>query len=91
MKYVRFFGNAGYSGTDYEDYEAFDEDDLYDGVIDEESAERAYDNAENYSYLMEDYDDVLSEKDIDSYYENALENCGWEYVSEEEYKEWIGE
>lgn len=87
MKYVKFFGNNGYVGTEYEYYEVYD-DNTKDAFIDQESIEYAYDNAETYEYLERGWDDQwYSQEDEDNYYENALDHCGWTYISKEEYKE----
>ena len=72
MKYVRFYGNNGYCGTDYEEYVAFEDDVL----------------AEDYEYMKDAWSpEYVSEEDEQWYYDNAIEHCGWDYCSEEEYKE----
>lgn len=87
MKYVRFYGNNGYCGTDYEEYVAF-EDDVSEKEIDNMSNEYAYENAEDYEYMKDAWSpEYVSEEDEDWYYENAMESCGWNYCSEEEYRE----
>lgn len=87
MKYVRFYGNNGFCGTDYEEYVTF-EDDVSENEIDEISNEYAYENAETYEYMKDGWDPQgESEEDEEWYYENAIESCGWDYCSEEEYKE----
>ena len=77
MKYVHFFGSNGYCGTDYNEYECF-ENNVTEEEIEEYSTEFAYLNAESYEYMV-------SSDDVDEYYEDALSYCGWEYCSEEEY------
>ena len=87
MKYVRFYGNNGYCGTDYEEYVAF-EDDVSENEINDISNEYAYENAESYEYMKDDGSVKESEEeDEEWYYENAMWHCGWSYCSEEEYKE----
>lgn len=87
MKYVRFYGNNGYCGTDYEEYIAF-EDDVLEEEINNISNEYAYENAEDYEYMKDAWSpEYVSEEDEDWYYENAMESCGWNYCSEEEYRE----
>lgn len=87
MQYIRFYGSNGYCGTEYEEYEVFD-DDVTEDEINLTSIDFAYDNAETYEYAARGWDqDWESEEDRAEYYENALEHCGWDYISEEEYKE----
>lgn len=87
MKYVMFFGNNGYCGTDYEEYVAF-EDGVSENEINDMSNEYAYENAETYEYMERGWDSQWeSEEDEEGYYDNAMTHCGWNYCSEEEYKE----
>ena len=87
MKYVRFYGNNGYCGTNYEEYVAF-KDDVSEKEIDDMSNEYAYENAENYEYMKDAWSpEYVSEEDEQWYYDNAIEHCGWNYCSEEEYRE----
>lgn len=87
MKYVRFYGNNGYCGTNYEEYVAF-EDNVLEEEINNMSNEYAYENAEDYEYMKDAWSpEYVSEEDEDWYYENAMESCGWNYCSEEEYRE----
>lgn len=86
MQYIRFWGDNGYAGTEYEYYELFDDDATMDD-IEQTSTEYAYDNAETYEYVSRGWGSRwYSEEDKDRYYENALEHCGWDYCSSEEYK-----
>ena len=87
MIYVHFQGRNGYSGCDYEEYQAF-EDDMTSQEIDEISNELAYENAETYEYIDRGWDNEWeSEEDREFYYENAMSYCGWEYCSQEEFEE----
>lgn len=88
MKYVRFYGGNGYSGCDYEDYQAF-EDDVILQEINEISDELAYENAEAYEYVARGgWDEEWEcEEDCDFYYEDAMSYCGWEYCSQKEFEE----
>ena len=87
MKYVRFYGGNGYCGCDYEEYQSF-EDDILESLIDEYSKDLAYENAEAFEYIVTGWGNSWeSEEDRDSYYENAFDYCGWDYCSEEEFKE----
>lgn len=85
MKYVRFYGSSGTPGSEYEEFEAYDEDELYDGALDDESAERGFANAEfsAYNTVWE------SEEEKDDYFDTALSYCGWEFITEEEYNEMV--
>lgn len=87
MIYVRFYGGNGYCGCDYEEYEAFSDNYPVD-MIDDYSNELAYDNAETFEYVVTGWgEDWESEEDRDWYYETALDYCGWDYCSQEEYEE----
>ena len=87
MRYVRFYGGNGYCGCDYEEYHAFG-DDVTEEIIEAYSSDLAYENAETYEYVVtgwnEDWED---ENDRESYYEDALSYCGWDYCSQEEFNE----
>ena len=63
MKYVRFFGNNGYCGTDYEEYVAF-EDDISENEIDDMSDEYAYEKWE----FEKAYNDEDSDSSSSRYY-----------------------
>ena len=84
MKYVRFYGGNGYCGCDYEKYIAF-ENDITDKEIDAYSNDIGYRNAEFYEYMLTGGMDWDSEEDMESYYDDALSYCGWNYCSEEEF------
>ena len=87
MIYVRFYGGTGYCGCDYEEYEAFP-DDVDVSYIDELSQDMAYENAESFEYVVTGCGESWeSDEDRDEYYEDALEYCGWDYCSQEEYEE----
>ena len=87
MKYVKFFGNAGYVGTDYEEWAEYD-DDVTEEEINTDSRYYAYDNAETFEYVAKGWDVPWnSEEECDEYYENALEYSGWSYCSKKEYDE----
>ena len=87
MKYVRFYGGNGYCGCDYEEYEVY-EDNCTEDIINQDSIELAYENAETYEYIETGWNSSFeSEEDRDNYYENVLSYCSWDYCSEEEYKE----
>lgn len=86
MKYVRFYGNNGYCGCDYEEYVMFD-DECPIEEIDDYSAQLAYENAESFEYIARGgWDsDWESEDEREFYYEDALSYCGWEYCTEKEF------
>ena len=86
MRYIHFWGNAGFAGTDYDKLATFP-DDTPDSHIQEYSDELAGDNAETYEYLATGWEgDFESEQEREDYYEDALCSCGWTEVSKEEYK-----
>ena len=87
MIYVEFTGNAGYAGTDYEEYMTF-EDDTTEAEINATSDEIAYDNAETFEYVARGWAEKWdSEEEKEEYYDTALSYCGWNYISKEEYEE----
>ena len=93
MKYVRFYGNNGYRDCDYEEYLAFDEDEYDEEELNNMSSEYAIENAETYEWvawngLSEEWE---SPEDEEEYYDNIYDYCGWEYITEEEYKENVDE
>jgi len=86
MKYVRFYGDNGYCGCNYEEYISF-EDNITEEEIEAYSNDIAYQNAESYEYMLTGRMDWENEDERESYYEDALSYCGWEYCSKEEYIE----
>ena len=87
MKYVRFYGGNGYCGCDYEEYVMFD-DDCPEDEIENYSSQLAYENAENFEYVVTGWnEDWESEDDRESYYDDVLSYCGWDYCSKKEFEE----
>ena len=85
MIYVRFYGGNGYSGCNYEEYVAF-EDDIDEQSINEYSNELCDENAETYEYVETGWGESFeSEEDQEYYYESARDCSGWDDVSQEEY------
>lgn len=88
MIYVRFFGGNGYCGCDYEEYHAYDNDDVTEAELEQIAVDMAYENAEQYEYVVTGWqEDWESEEDRESYYDDALSYCGWEYCSKGEYED----
>ena len=83
MKYVKFYLDNGYGGTQI-DYASF-ENEVSEDEIDEMLTELAEDNAEAFEYLAMDGDEWASDEEQEEYYENASTYCTWAYVTEEEY------
>lgn len=87
MRYIHFFGNNGYCGTDYHEFMSF-EDDTTDKFIDLQSNEFAYDCADTYSYLATGWEDGFESGDEeDEYFENTIANYGWEELSKEDWED----
>jgi hypothetical protein len=86
-RYIKFSGDNGYCGNDYEEYQSFDKD-TTDETISQISERLAYENAENFAYLATSslaYFEL--EEDEEEYYYNAMMSCGWEEITEEEFNE----
>lgn len=92
MKFIRFWANTDYCGTDSEEYAAF-EDFVTEAELDEMSEEFTVSIAETYEYLAMDWGDEFEEEEDenereerrDDYYNSC--SGGWEYVTKEEYLE----
>lgn len=87
MRYVKFWGDNGYAGCDWEEFQQVDAD-TTDEELDTMAGDLAYDYAESYEHVAEGYDmdeGWESEEDEDEYYQNI--DYGWKYISEEEYRE----
>lgn len=83
MRYIHFFGDSGYCGTDYHEFREF-KDSATDREIDMESDELAYEYAESYVHLAIDWNDTLEPEDAErEYYENAMSNGDWEELDKE--------
>lgn len=86
MRYIHFYGSAGYCGTDYDDFQVFDSN-IGDSELNQISEDMAYDCAQSYSYLHTGWEeDFENEEDEEQYYENAMSYCGWEELSKKEWE-----
>lgn len=91
MRYIHFYGDAGYCGTDYHYFEEYP-DGTSDGDIECDSDTYRQENSEGYEYLATGWDDDFEdEADREAYYDGA---CGhWDELSKEEWeaeKEYYG-
>lgn len=90
MRYIRFFGDSYFSGTDFEEVQVY-EDSVSDFDINNDADDYMESNAQNYEYLVGD--DFETEQDreevINDYYSSCW--CDWEEITEQEYKKFIGE
>lgn len=85
MKYVKFWAETPYCGTDAEDYQEF-EDDVTEEELNEILYEMVADNAESFEYLATGWgEDFESEEERNSYYEDCT--GGWRFITEREYRE----
>ena len=88
MIYVRYWGGNGYCGCDYEEYYAYDNDEITEAEIEQNATEMAYTNAEQYEHVVTGWNqDWESDEEREDYYDNALGYCGWDYCSKEEYED----
>ena len=95
MRYIKFYGNAGFCGTDFEEYDFF-LDEFTDEELDDAAETMRQQFGESYEYLAtqgydeEDYD---TEEDFEEALDQAVEWywdsvwVAWEEVTEEEYRD----
>ena len=96
-RYIKFIVDTEYVGTKNEIYM---ETEMGDRELDETLSELAYENAEDYDYMVlgwgEDIESYAEANDMsfeeveemmEAYYADAQGASYWEEVSEEEYKE----
>lgn len=81
MRYIKFYGGTPFCGTDYEEYEAF-EDNTTNEELDSESAERSYANANMYEDLETDYSVYREDFDTKEAYDEAIAEASDEYYAE---------
>lgn len=94
-RFIKFVVDTGYCGTKNEIYM---ETEMSDRELDETLSEMAYENAEDYDYMVlgwgEDVESYAEENDMsfeeveemmEEYYADAQANSHWEEVSEAEY------
>lgn len=81
MRYIKFYGATPFCGTDFEDYEEF-EDDTTDEYLNEEAASRAYDNGGMYENIETDYSICREDYDSEEEYESAFSDASDEYYAE---------
>lgn len=77
MKYVKFYFSTMLCGTEGSEVQAYP-DDVKSTTIENDGIELAENNAESYSYLVD-------EESTDDYDESV--EYSWEYITEEEYLE----
>lgn len=92
MKYVKFTISNNYCGCDEEFYEAY-EDNVNEAQIEEDAIEIL---VNQYSFYEPDsrYIDIDEEEDAEAYDQAVIDYqegcyCGWEYVDEAEWREYI--
>lgn len=93
MKYVRFYLATGYCGTESEEYAEYS-DNVKETEINNDCYELARIHAEEYEYLctgwngenLSEYTEEEKEQELNWYYDEALNNSYWDYITEEEYK-----
>ena len=90
IRYVRFWAETPYTGTDFEEYIAVGEQ-YKESDLNELAEELSRANAESYEYLVTGWEDdefedsEEREEAIERYYEDCC--CGWDFVSREEWEE----
>lgn len=96
MKYVHFYLSTEYCGTETDEYAKYS-DDVKETEINDDYCELARNHAEGYEYLctgwndkdLEDYTEEEREQELSWYYDEALSNSYWEFVTKEEYEKGI--
>jgi hypothetical protein len=96
MKYYRFFGDAGYCGTGYEEYYAFHDDTISREQLEDIADEERRILGEGYEYpatsgiseddydTLEDFEEAIT-LEVEWFWENVW--ISFEEVSKEEYLE----
>ena len=78
MKYVKFFVTTMFCGTDDTEVREYP-DDTPESQIECDGMDFAENNADSYSYLIDEEDKNAYEESVD---------YNWEYISEEEYSQY---
>ena len=78
MKYVKFFVDTMFCGTENTEVREYP-DDTPESQIECDGMDFAENNADSYSYLIDEEDKNAYEESID---------YNWEYISEEEYSQY---
>ena len=87
MKYIRFWAETEFCGTDEESFEDF-EDNVTEEELDEYAEDRGIQNAESFEYLATGWDeDFENDDERDNYYASC--SWGWEEISKEEFEEHV--
>ncbi len=82
MRYIHFFGNAGYCGTNYDKYLPYT-DGTPDSEIEKDSKNFNYENASNYTWICGEWED---KEDEEIYYKLAAATARWEEISKKRYR-----
>ena len=95
MRYIKFYGSAGFCGTDFEEYDFF-LDEFTDEELDDAAETMRQQFGESYEYLadagydeedyptVEDFEEAVNQA-IEWYWEDVW--VAWEEVTEEEYRD----
>lgn len=85
MRYIHFYGDAGYCGTDYHIFDTYP-DDTSDTQIENDSDDHRRNNASGFEYLETGWDGEFEDEEAyEAYYENATGY--WDELSEKEYEQ----
>jgi hypothetical protein len=92
MQYIKFWGNTGYCGTDYEEFVKYEED-RSEQYLNDRAYELGRENAEGFEYLvfgwdgpdMEEYTQDEVDDEIQMFYENI--DYGYTVLTEKEWYE----
>ena len=100
MRYIKFTGGTGFCGEEFENYIAFEEDNINDKFLQEYANELASDNASAYEDMERHYqidrDDFDSEEEYDEACEQAQEDwygdiwSNWEEITKKEWEDNYG-
>ena len=86
MRYFKLHGGNGYTGCDFTEYIALEDDKVSEKLLLECDDEFAYDHAKSHEYVALGWkDDWCDETERENYYADAW--CIHEEITEEEYNE----
>ena len=84
MFYVKFTADTPYCGTEQTVYDCYEKRPT-DAELNERAEMLGRDNAEGFEYLINGWDEDVSDEELDNYYADCC--WDWEEISQEEFEE----